>query len=171
VPDELPDLRSYIDHVIETGVTDPADIAVKVRQSAPAEVLEAHMLHFLTLAVRQRQMQRISANAFARGAAAKVRRSDAPLSVKRQRQRDQWAAQRARWLADSFSTGTRRVTLGEATAADLIAAAAYRRSQASELVASAQSFEEIAALPEMQREGMTVGQLPDAVLRRLAERP
>jgi len=169
VPDDMPDLCSYIDQVIDSGVTDPADIAVKVRQSAPAEVIEAYMLSLLRGAVRRRQMDRLATNALARGAGAKTHGKQ--VSVKRQRQRDQWTADRARWLADSFSTGTRRVTLGEATAADLIAAAAYRRSQASELVSSAERFEEIAALPEMQRQGMVVGKLPDSVLRRLVERP
>jgi hypothetical protein len=171
VSDDLPDLRSYIDHVIDSGVTDVADIAVKVRHSAPAEVLEAHMLYLLRLAVRQRRAERTAQDAILLGSTAKVRRNDAPLSVKRQRQRDQWAADRERWLNNAFSVGGRQVSMRDATVADLLAAAAHRRTQAAELAARAERFEEIAALPEMQREGMTVGKLPDAVLRRLAERP
>lgn len=172
MPDDLPDLRSYIDAVIDAKVTDPADIAVKVRQSAPAEVLEAHMLAFLRLAVRRRQMERTSENFVLLGSSAKVRHKVTQQpSAKRARQRDRFAEQRERWLADTFSVGGRRVAMGDATAADLIAAAQLRRGQGAELIARAERFEEIAALPEMRRKGMTVGKLPPGVLQRLVERP
>lgn len=179
MPDTLPDLSGYIDRVLDTGVTDVADVAVKVHTSAPAEVIEAHLLYMLRLAVRDRMGDRRSRNPVIRGAGALTRQpSGRPVLVgrpvggsrKRASQREQFAADRARWLADTIWSGGRRVTLGEATVADLFAAAKAMREQASQSVTMAVRYEEIAEV--LSTEGVaTVGALPDERLKALMDRP
>jgi len=174
VPDSLPDLSTYIDKIIdEGGVTEVSDIAGKVLAVVPPEVLEAHMLRFLRLAVRDRLTERSRASQLQRGRDAvtlRPRRRGQP-STKTARARDQFAADRARWLADTVSTGTRRVALGDATAADLFAAAAYRRAQAAATAAMAVRYEEIAAVLVKHGESAKVSDLTDAELKALFDRP
>lgn len=172
-------LDAHIDRYIDARVDDVAEIALKVRATAPPELLDAHLLAFLRLAVRDRMAKRRAGNAIIRGAGALVRHpggtvkpavtTSTPTRSHRQRVRDQFAADRARWLADAIWTGDRRVPLGDATVPDLLAAAEHRRSQAAQSVAVAGRYEEIAEV--VRTAGVTtVGELPEAKLRELMAR-
>lgn len=172
--DTLPDLGSYFDQYIDAGVEDPADLAAKVLASAPREVIEAHALHFLKLAARERIGKRKSRNPVIHGAVAYARVMNGRPAIaagagKRARQRDQFAADRARWLADTVWTGDRRVSLGEATALDLRMAADAMRTQAARSVATAVRYDEIAVA--VADAGVdTVADLPEEQLRALMDR-
>lgn len=176
--DNLPDLRAYIDQALETGLVDIAELAVKVRQSTPPEVLEAHMLSFLRAEIRDHMSRRRGANPIIHGqvaqaklAARQVRAATgtAPVSVKRARMRDLFAEDRARFLRDTIWTGEHRLMLGQATAVDLIAAAEFARGQAARNMVTATRYDEIAAV--LREHGVNrVEQLPDNVLKRLMER-
>ena len=168
-----PSLDPFIDDVINSGVTEVADVAVKVAQSAPPEVLEAHLLSMLRLAVRERMMRRSAANPLRRGAVAATRAERAitvrPASGRRAQQRSAFAEQRARWFADTVYNGERRVPLGDATAQDLIAAAGLLRQAAARTAASADRLDEITEA--LQRAGVEhVRDLPDAEIQRLINR-
>lgn len=176
--DNLPDLRTFIDQAVSTGLTDVADIAVKVRQSVPAEVLEAHMLSFLRAEIRGYFSRNRQTNPVIHGQAAQaklaaqVQRREvtaAPVSAKRARMRDMFAEDRARFLRDTIWTGEHRLRLGDATAADLIAAAVFARGQAARNVATAARYDEIAEVLR-QHGADTVESLPDDALKQLMER-
>lgn len=175
--DDMPDLRTYIDQAVSAGLTDVADIAVKVRQSAPAEVLEAHMLSFLRAAVRTYFSKNRTVNPYIHGRSAQAklaaqgtrRAVAAPVSAKRARMRDMFAAERERFLRDTIWTGEHRLRLGDATAADLIAAAAFARGQAARNMAVAARYDEIAEVLR-QHGADTVEHLPEAVLKQLMDR-
>lgn len=174
MPDTLPDLGEHIDRAIDAGVTDVADIALKVRGTAPADLIEAHILAFLRAAIRDRLAKRRAGNPIIRGATAYARIVNGRPAVaagagKRARQRDQFAADRVRWLADTVWTGTHRVQLGEATPVDLTMAADAMREQASRSVATAERYVEIAEA--VRAAGVaTVADLPDAQLQALMDR-
>jgi hypothetical protein len=178
VSDDLPDLRTFIDQAVSTGLTDVAEIAVKVRQSAPAEVLEAHMLSCLRAEVRDYFSRNRQANPIIHGQAAQAKLAaragrrevtPAPVSAKRARMRDLFAADRERFLRDTIWTGEHRLRLGDATAADLIAAAAFARGQAARNMATAARYDEIATV--LREHGVAkVESLPDDVLKQLMER-
>lgn len=170
--EHVPDLGEYVDRVIDAGITDVAEVAMKVRADIPAEVIEAHVLRFLRVAVRDRMARRRAHNPVIRGAAVSVRVAGRPTvgaSVKRAGQRAQFAADRARWLADTLWTGTRRVSLGEATSDDLTAAAWAMREQAERSAATAARYDEI-ALALIEAGVDTVADLPDTHLHVLMNR-
>lgn len=171
-------LSAYLNRIINDGAENDDEIIARAMHEVPRKVIDRHIGALLRTALAGVWHQRRRANGIVSGAAAQRRdhpgvhigrggvhsgRSPKVAGIRQAVQNGTLAA----WYRDELYTGTRKVRLGEATHADLMAVSAYYRSTADANQRVAERAEKIAAT--LQEHGVErVDQLPEEVALALA---
>lgn len=175
-PDAPRTLNDYLHRLLDDSADGlvTAELVVRAAQEIPREVIDASLHSMLNDRLRLVRAERRRANGLLGGplAAERVHPATRTGSVHSGRSakvagiRDR-AADLEAWFSDEIWIGTRRRKLGDATYADLYAAAGFMRRTAESAETRAARFEKLAGLLE-EHDVQTVRDLPAEVLLELA---
>ena len=157
------DLRDAVNAVLDSGLTDYADIAAKVAENVPSREVRFCLAEALRSYVREQMSHRRAVNPVLKPATS----PSSPTSSARSPKRDAIRAQHARFLLDLVHVQDGNKPLGKCTYQDLMFAAEERRQMASANTAMANRYQQITELLR-SHDVTTVEELPVAVLRESA---